>query len=96
LPELQLTTGAVTGLIDRLERAGSVRRAADPYDRRRVLVVATAKERQVGELYGPLAASLRRAIEGYADHELAVLTDFIRKLRSVVSGTAENVRRRRN
>jgi hypothetical protein len=33
-----LTTGAVTGMIDRLERAGYVRREPDPEDRRRVIV----------------------------------------------------------
>jgi len=33
-----LTTGAVTGMIDRLERAGYVRREPDPADRRRVIV----------------------------------------------------------
>ena len=33
-----LTTGAVTGMIDRLERAGYVRREPDPKDRRRVIV----------------------------------------------------------
>ena len=33
-----LSTGAVTGLVDRLERAGYVTRAQDPQDRRRVIV----------------------------------------------------------
>ena len=33
-----LTTGAVTGLVDRLEGAGYVRRERDPKDRRRVIV----------------------------------------------------------
>jgi DNA-binding MarR family transcriptional regulator len=33
-----LTTGAVTGVLDRLERSGFVRREADPADRRRLLV----------------------------------------------------------
>ncbi len=33
-----LTTGAVTGVVDRLERAGYVRREPDPQDRRRVIV----------------------------------------------------------
>ena len=33
-----LTTGAVTGVVDRLERAGYVRRTSDPEDRRRVIV----------------------------------------------------------
>jgi len=33
-----LSTGAVTGVVDRLERAGYVTRARDPHDRRRVIV----------------------------------------------------------
>src|SRR5439155_4424793 len=33
-----LSTGAVTGMVDRLERAGYVTRAQDPQDRRRVIV----------------------------------------------------------
>jgi DNA-binding transcriptional ArsR family regulator len=33
-----LSTGAVTGVVDRLERAGYVTRARDPQDRRRVIV----------------------------------------------------------
>ena len=93
--ELSLTTGAITGLVDRLERAGFARRAADPTDRRIVLVTATAKERQVGELYAPLAGALRRTVEGYTEKDLATLTDFIRKLRSAVGGTAEGIRQRR-
>ena len=40
--EAGLTSGAVTGVIDRLERAGYVRRAADPGDRRKVKVEVTS------------------------------------------------------
>lgn len=56
-----LTTGAVTGLLDRLQDAGLVCRANDPADRRRVLVaiVADAKvAKKVQELYGPLTAAV--------------------------------------
>ena len=91
--ELQLTTGAITGLVDRLQKAGYVRRVADPDDRRRVFIRATAKEAKVGQLYRPLATGLRRAIEGYSEQELAMLTEFIRRLRSAVGGTIEGVRR---
>ena len=90
---LHLTTGGITGLIDRLERAGFARRSADPTDRRRVIVTATARERRVSDLYGPLAAQLRRAVEGYSEKELATLTEFLRRLRAVVAGTAEDIRR---
>ncbi len=63
---LHLTTGAITGLIDRLERSGFARRRADPEDRRRVVVVPTPKGDRIGELFGPLALALRRTTDGYA------------------------------
>ena len=40
-----LTTGAVTGIIDRLEKAGYVRRTNDPNDRRRTIVEPTRNKR---------------------------------------------------
>src|SRR5512135_1079255 len=39
----RLTTGAITAVVDRLERAGLARRVPDPTDRRRVLVEPTPK-----------------------------------------------------
>ncbi len=50
-----LGTGTVTGVIDRLEKAGYVRRDRDVADRRRVLVV-------------PVPESLARLAEFYRDH----------------------------
>lgn len=50
-----LTSGAVTGVLDRLERAGIASREADPDDRRRVVVrVAADRLRQISELYSPV------------------------------------------
>ena len=91
--ELNLTTGAITGLIDRLQKGGLARRVDDPNDRRRVLVRATAKEQRISELYRPLALSLRRAIDDYSEDELALLTEFLRKLRSVLRATTESISR---
>jgi DNA-binding MarR family transcriptional regulator len=93
--ELNLTTGAITGLVDRLADAGYARRTADPGDRRRVLVAPTARERRIEELFAPLAAELRKAVDGYSERDLAMLTDFIRRLRAAVDGTTEGVRRAR-
>ncbi len=91
--DLNLTTGAITGLIDRLQRAGYARRVADPSDRRRVLVKATAKEQKITERYRRLRTDLQKAVQGYSREELATLTEFVRKLRFAVSGTIETVRR---
>src|ERR671917_1409057 len=50
--EMGLTTGSVTGVIDRMERAGYVRRERDPNDGRRVIVrpVSEKLERAAGSL----------------------------------------------
>jgi DNA-binding MarR family transcriptional regulator len=50
-----LSSGAVTGVIDRLERAGWVVRENDPNDRRRVVVrAAMERKEEVEELYRPM------------------------------------------
>jgi hypothetical protein len=52
-----LTTGAITGVLDRLERAGFVRREADPDDRRRLRVqLVSGRLSEVGDYYKPLIA----------------------------------------
>lgn len=56
---LRLTTGAVTGILDRLERRGLVRRRQDPEDRRRVLVVpGEGTPAQLAGMPDPLAAAV--------------------------------------
>lgn len=90
--ELHLTTGAITGLVDRLEHAGFVRRMADPADRRRVLVAVTAKEQKISGLYEPLIVGLREAVSEYANPDVAKLVAFIGVLRSVVAQTTDGVR----
>jgi len=57
--ELNLTTGSVTTLLDRLERAGLVRRDRDPNDRRGVLVHPTE---HLFTLLGPLYSSVAREV----------------------------------
>lgn len=79
-----LTTGAITGVIDRLEAAGYVRRGADPADRRRVVVQVIPKSlRQVGRLFEPLAAAMTQLCAQYTDRELATILDFMNRSREV-------------
>src|SRR5260370_17856879 len=54
---LGLTTGAVTGVVDRLERARLVRRVADAKDRRRVIVEPVShrkRDREIALLFQPM------------------------------------------
>jgi DNA-binding MarR family transcriptional regulator len=74
-----LTTGAVTGVLDRLETAGYVRRERDPSDRRRVFVEPTERTRRVGaEVYGDLGTKAAAALRRYTVDQLTAVLDFIR------------------
>src|SRR5436190_16627951 len=76
-----LTTGAITGLVDRLEKVGYVRRAADPNDRRRVIVEPLEERlRALGPLYEPVLRAMDDVYSRYSDAELAVVLDFARRV----------------
>ena len=71
-----LTTGAVTGIIDRLEKAGYVRRISDPKDRRRTIVEPTRNkklERKLELIFIPLRKRMHKILSSYSDSELAFL-----------------------
>jgi DNA-binding MarR family transcriptional regulator len=74
--DLRLSTGAVTAIVDRLERAGYARRVADPEDRRRVLIELTPSvHRLSAEIYGGPDDALTWA-DDFSDAELGVLVRF--------------------
>jgi DNA-binding MarR family transcriptional regulator len=71
-----LTTGAVTGIIDRLEKAGYVRRANDLNDRRRTIVESTRNkklERKLEVIFTPLSNRMNSLLSSYSDNELTFL-----------------------
>ena len=77
-----LTTGAVTGIIDRLEKAGFVRRANDPKDRRRTIIepVRNKKwERKIEAIFIPFHERMHKLLSSYTDSELAFLLDVLTK-----------------
>jgi DNA-binding MarR family transcriptional regulator len=75
-----LTTGAVTGCLDRLERVGFARRSADPGDRRRVMV--TLRLDRLGpmfELNQPLVMALSALDAELAGAQRAMVADYVRR-----------------
>jgi DNA-binding MarR family transcriptional regulator len=82
-----LSTGAVTGVIDRLERAGYVSRVRDPDDRRKVLVqVNKVDEKRFARLVGDFVADQERLAATYTEEQLAVVEDYLTR-------TVQNQRR---
>jgi DNA-binding MarR family transcriptional regulator len=77
-----LTSGAITSVIDRLERAGFARRVNDPADRRRVLVELTPETRERGRsFYVGHAEMAERLYKRYSEDELKLLLGFVRDAR---------------
>jgi DNA-binding MarR family transcriptional regulator len=89
------TGGAITKLIDRLERVGYVRREPDPADRRRVLVRALVEraERELGPLYAGLEEAMRALLAGYSDEEIEVILDFSARTNRITAAQIAQVRR---
>ena len=87
-----LTTGAVTALLDRMERAGYVRRVRDEQDRRRVHVELTDEaHRRADEIWGPLADT-GWMTSAYSNAELELLRDFLARARAMQEQHTERVR----
>ena len=81
-----LTTGAITAVIDRMERAGFARRQRDVNDRRRVLVEALPHYvQEIGPLYRPLALSTDRLHRHYDDRQLALVVEYLTKATALVA-----------
>jgi DNA-binding MarR family transcriptional regulator len=73
-----LTSGAITGVIDRLHRSGFVRREPDPADRRKVRVRGlTTIARRVMPLFQSMQGSVVTLLSTYDDKELALILNFL-------------------
>jgi DNA-binding MarR family transcriptional regulator len=76
---LNLTTGAITNLLDRLERRSIVRRVADEKDRRKVIVqvdVDAIKKHGGTEAYESMGLAYRHSLAAYSEKELEFLVTY--------------------
>lgn len=78
--EVGVTTGAITGVVDRLERAGYARRAPDPSDRRRVKIEVTPEfYRRAEEIWSPMQADWEATLSSrFTATELGLIVEFLR------------------
>jgi DNA-binding MarR family transcriptional regulator len=89
-----LTTGAITGLVDRLERRGYARREPHPTDRRSVMVQPLIEnaQRDLGPAYVMMGQAMNELMSRYSDEDLATIVDFMTRAGTI---TAEQVARLR-
>ncbi|MGW3783860.1 MarR family winged helix-turn-helix transcriptional regulator [Micromonospora chokoriensis] len=75
---LNLSSGSVTALIDRLERAGHIRRDRDTVDRRKVLLhYADQGAALAMEFFQPLGARTDTVMQRFDDDELEIVHRFM-------------------
>ncbi len=78
--ELHLTTGGVTGVVDRLARRGLARRLADPTDRRRVVVEPDLAALAAGEnVYLAIGEAFADLHAGYTTDQLRFLAAHLER-----------------
>ena len=82
---LGVTSGAVTGVVDRLERGGHLRRHRDDRDRRRVYLHYGDEGRRVAAaFFGPLGGLTDGLMDGFDGAELAVVHRFLAGMVTIV------------
>jgi hypothetical protein len=92
------TTGAITGIVDRLERAGYVRREPHPRDRRSV-IVQPQHLKEVQQRVGPIFQSLLNEMATIAGHytaaELKTIAGFFRETTTVLRAETAKLRKKK-
>ncbi|MET8830999.1 helix-turn-helix domain-containing protein [Streptomyces sp. NPDC004610] len=83
---LGLNSAGTTALVDRLERAGHVRRERGARDRRQVVVQVDESAVELGRAYfGPLIGRTVALLDGYDERELAAIRGFLTGVREAAA-----------
>ncbi|MFB0616224.1 MarR family winged helix-turn-helix transcriptional regulator [Streptomyces sp. AGS-58] len=87
-----LTTGPTTRLIDRLEQAGYARRAADPGDRRKVVVRPVGEPAGLDLAMAPARRRIGEILADYTSEQLTVLFDYFTRATEAYQAAADELR----
>lgn len=88
-----LTTGAITGIIDRLESAGLVRRERDGADRRKVFIQPVPERvAAMVELFAPMDREFDELVQQYAPEQVAAIYDYLNRSGEILQAQIERLR----
>lgn len=90
-----LSTGTVTGLVDRLERLDLVYRQRDEQDRRRIMIHLQARRAEnIREAFVPMLESNWQHLEQFSDNDLAMLKRYMAGAIDIMRQTTREARER--
>ncbi len=89
-----LTSGAITGIVNRLAHAGYVRRDANPADRRSIIVSRRASprlDRVRPEIFGPLGQAITELSAKYTQAELGAIASYLTGLTEILREQTQRI-----
>lgn len=94
--ELHLTTGAITGIVDHLEKADYVERLENPKDRRSVivspLITPSRLENMLGDSLVSYRAAMTKLFGKYSADQTAAIVDFLGEFVKVLKSQTARLR----
>ena len=90
-----LTTGTITGVIDRLEKSGYVFREKDPEDRRRVIIQVNKEkaEKEIMMYFQSFGQSIQAMFDQYDNEQIKFLIGFVEKNRDILRSETKKLRK---
>lgn len=90
-----LSTGAVTGLIDRLEKLDLVKRKPDKNDRRKVLIVPNTKKtmKLLHPIFYDLQIRTKKLTDTFSKSELNAITNYLASATAIMRTVTENLKK---
>jgi DNA-binding MarR family transcriptional regulator len=89
-----LSSGATTAMIDRLEKAGFIKRQPNPDDRRGTLIVlAKSGAERVVPWFAPVRKAQDELISNYSEQELQLISDFFERYAKIWQQECEKIQK---
>ena len=79
-----LTSGAITGVVARLERAGYLCREQDPLDGRKQILHLAWKQSPIKEVIGPLRHDVAESLKEFDAHQLTAIAEFLTRTTDLI------------
>jgi DNA-binding MarR family transcriptional regulator len=79
-----LTSGAITGVVARLERAGYLRREADPHDGRKQVLHLALERSPIQDVIDPLRKDVAALLENFDSHQLTAIAEFLARTTDLI------------